>query len=626
VWVYLKAIYKSEASSLNRVAYYRLVESYRYGNQVKHTTVVNFGKLEELPSVELKKELAKRLDELVRESRTGIGCMFTSEHQKVEELAHIYFNQIKINNKIDISRDSANQSVDLDSLKNKNVKEIGAEWLCKQALDQLKLSHVLQVNNWEDEKINLAYTHIISKATKPASELKTASWIKENSAVCELTGYPLEKITKDKLYSISKDLFTLKDKLEKHLSTTTNELFDLQDKIILYDLTNTYFEGSVRKSKIAKFGRSKEKRNDAKLIVLAAVVNIEGFLKYTELFEGNLTDSKSLEKIIDKLSKKTQTEKQIVVLDAGIASQDNLNLLKLKGYDYMCVSRSGLRKYEIDTSSKQIEIKDNKGQGIKLQKVKMPQTTDTFIEVKSYNKSLKESGMNSAFAQKFEQGLQEIKNALTKKNGTKKLDKVWQRIGRLKQKYPSIAKYYNIQTPANTNNIVTELHFKQLPKEKKEGIYLLRTTLDSNDEKTQWDIYNTIREIEATFRILKTDLDLRPIYHKTDLASQAHIHLGILAYWVVNTIRYQLKQKGINYNWQEIVRVMNTQKAVTTTLTNQYQQTIIIRQCSEPNTKTTSIYKALNYKTKPFNQLKFVVPHNTLKKMETLINNTKPPN
>jgi hypothetical protein len=626
VGVYLKAIYKSEVSSLNRVAYYRLVESYRYGNQVKHTTVVNFGKLEDLPSIELKKELAKRLDELVRESRTGIGCMFTSEHQKVEELAHVYFHQIKSNNKIDISRDSANQSVDLDSLKNKNVKEIGAEWLCKQALDQLKLSQVLQANNWEDEKINLAYTHIISKATKPASELKTASWIKENSAVCELTGYPLEKITKDKLYSISKDLFTLKDKLEKHLSTTTNELFDLQDKIILYDLTNTYFEGSVRKSKIAKFGRSKEKRNDAKLIVLAAVVNIEGFLKYTELFEGNLTDSKSLEKIIDKLSKKTQTEKQIVVLDAGIASQDNLNLLKLKGYDYMCVSRSGLRKYQIDTSSKQIEIKDNKGQGIKLQKVKMPQTTDTFIEVKSYNKSLKEAGMNSAFAQKFEQGLQEIKNALTKKNGTKKLDKVWQRIGRLKQKYPSIAKYYNIQTPANTNNIVTELHFNQLPKEKKEGIYLLRTTLDSNDEKTQWDIYNTIREIEATFRILKTDLDLRPIYHKTDLASQAHIHLGILAYWVVNTIRYQLKQKGINYNWQEIVRVMNTQKAVTTTLTNQYQQTIIIRQCSEPNTKTTSIYKALNYKTKPFNQLKFVVPHNTSKKMETLINNTKPPN
>lgn len=621
----MKAIFKQEGDNKFRTPYYRLVESFRHGNTVKHTTIIHLGKLEKLPSIELKKELAKRIDDLIRTSRTGMDCLFVSEHLLVEELAKKYFDEIKITNKIDISRDSHVQNVDLGSVKNKDVREVGLEWLCKQALDQLKLHELLQANTWDEEKIKLAYTHIISKASKPASEYKTSFWIKENSAVCEVTGYPITKITKDKLYGISKDLYALKDKIEQHLSTTTNELFDLDDKIILYDLTNTYFEGSMRKSKVAKFGRSKEKRNDAKLVVLAAVVNTEGFLKHSEIFEGNLADSKSLEKIIDKLSQKTNAEKQIVVLDAGIASEDNLALLKTKGYDYMCVSRSGLRKYEIDTSTKEVEVKDNKGQSIKLQKVKIPNTTDTFIEVKSKNKALKESGMNGSFAQKFEQGLEEIKNSLTKKNGTKKLTKVWERIGRLKQKYASIAKYYNIETLTNAANIATELKYKQLEVEKKEGIYLLRTTLNTNDEKTHWKIYNTIREIEAAFRILKTDLDLRPIYHKTDEASKAHLHLGLLGYWLVNTVRYQLKQKGINHNWQEIVRIMNTQKIVTTTIVNQYEQTIAIRQCSEPSIKTTAIYNALNYKSKPFSQLKFVVPTDKIKKQEYVNLQVKPP-
>jgi hypothetical protein len=611
----LKVIYKQEKDKNCRTPFYRLVESYRYDNMVRQHTIVHLGKLDELPCVEDKKCLAKRIDDLVRESRTGMQCLFSSDNRLVEQLAASFFEQMKLSKKIDLGRDSSRQVVDVETIKNKDVREIGIEWLCKQTLDQLKVNHLLAANKWDEEQINLAYTHIISKASKPASEYKTTAWIKENSAVCEVTGYPVSKITKDKLYSIAKDLYAIKDKLEKHLSTTTNELFELQDKIILYDLTNTYFEGSMRNSKLAKYGRSKEKRNDAKLIVLAAVVNVEGFLKYSEIFEGNLTDSKSLLLIVDKLSKKadlptdkTEKQKQIVVMDAGIASEDNLDILKEKGYDYMCVSRSGLSKYEIDATAKEVEVKDNKGQSIKLQKVKMPKSTDTFIEVKSLNKALKENGMNTSFSQKFEDGLAEISTSLSKKNGTKKLNKVWERIGRLKQKFSSVAKYYEIETPVDANNIVTAISYKVLEKDKKEGIYLLRTTLNTNNEKVQWEIYNTIREIEATFRILKTDLDLRPIYHKSDEASKAHLHLGLLGYWLVNTVRYQLKQKGINHNWQEVVRIMNTQKAITTTMVNEYNQTIVIRQCSEPSEGNNKIYLALNFKPKPFTRKKFVVP------------------
>ncbi len=124
--------------------------------------------------------------------------------------------------------------------------------------------------------------------------------------------------------------------------------------------------------------------------------------------------------------------------------------------------------------------------------------------------------MNSRFSQRFEEGLTQIKEGISKKSGIKKQQKVWERIGRLKAKYPGIHKYYDIRVQANAKGTATDIRWLQKTIEKQEGKYLLRTNLNENDEHTQWTIYNTIREIEATFRVLKTDLDLRPIYHKTD--------------------------------------------------------------------------------------------------------------
>ncbi len=128
------------------------------------------------------------------------------------------------------------------------------------------------------------------------------------------------------------------------------------------------------------------------------------------------------------------------------------------------------------------------------------------------------------------------------------------------------------------------------------------------DEHTFWNIYNIIREIEYTFRVLKTDLDLRPIYHKTDEASMAHLNLGLLAYWLVSTIRYQLKQKGVHFDWSEIVRIMNTQKCVTTCMVNIKKETVSIRQCTEPTKQVKEIYDLLKFKYVPFRRKKSVVP------------------
>ena len=490
------------------------MESYRFAGTVRHQTILHIGTLSELPDVEQKRALSIRINELVKESHTGIQSLFIPE-EAVEQLAQKFFLQIAEKERLDIAAGKDYHRIDTDSVKNKNIREAGTEWLCSQALEQLGIPSFLKSEGWKEEQIQLALTHIISRTAYPASELRTSQWIKQNSSVCELTGYPLEKITKDKLYDISKRLYGVKDRLEKHLSKRTNELFDLKDNIILYDLTNTYFEGPMRNSKIARFGRSKEKRSDARLVVLAVVVNTEGFLKYSQIFEGNMTDSKTLDKIITELSARTSSieRKPTVVIDAGIATKDNLKLLEKNHFKYMCVSRSGMSKYTVDTGSSPITITDKKKQPLTLQKVNVEGSEDTWLRVHSKAKALKESGMNSRFTERFEQGITQIRESLAKKGGVKKQEKVWERIGRLKAKYPSIQRHYEIEVQTDGKKIVTGIIWKQKPVENKDGYYLLRTNLDQKDEEAQWTIYNAIREIEATFRVLKTDLDLLPVYH-----------------------------------------------------------------------------------------------------------------
>ena len=284
----------------------------------------------------------------------------------------------------------------------------------------------------------------------------------------------------------------------------------------------------------------------------------------------------------------------------------------------MC-SCSKLKDYEIDTSSSPVKITDKKRQPITLQKINIKGSSDNYLKVTSIAKALKESGINSRFTQRFEEGLDQINEGLQKKGGIKKVEKVWERIGRLKQKYPSAHNHYELEVIENDDKTIRLIKWQKKEVKSGEGRYFLRTSPNNEDEQSQWKIYNAIREIEYTFRVLKTDLDLRPIYHKTDRAAIAHLHLGLLAYWTVNTIRHQLKQKGINNQWKELLRKMNTQKAVISSVKNSLNSTIVVRQCSEPNQGVQAIYNALGYKSKPFTRKKFVVPQKEILKLQTLI-------
>lgn len=636
--MYFKVSMRTNPATGIYSGYYRLVESYRDDrDRVCHRTILNAGYLDELTTDQLNL-IQKILTAKVANHDNPLFELPYTGDMAVMRYVDEFYRRMVAEKRIDVfvqksdKKVSKNgkdlQLIDLNSIRNKEVREIGAEWLSCQAMRQLQIAPFLESLGWSEDQVRLAQTHIISRAVYPASELETTRWIRENSAVCEVTGYTTDQITKDRLYAISRKLYAEKEALEQHLSVRTNELFDIQDKIILYDLTNTYFEGRKQGSKLAKYGRSKEKRSDAKLVVLGLVINPEGFIKYSSILEGNMADSKTLEGMIGKLRIKTSSsaKKALVVIDAGIATDHNLKMILDNGYDYLCVSRSNLKDYHIEADATSVSVTDNRKQNIELCRVNSNCNTDYYLKVESHSKELKERSMNEQFRSRFEAGLQQIADSLTKKGGVKQEDKVHQRIGRLKQKYPSIGRYFDIETQVSDEPEPKRKKGSEPGKEKgrivsslkwavkegvdinaRSGVYFLRTSFQAQKEENVWQFYNIIREIEATFRVLKTDLDLRPVYHQKDENTMAHLHLGLLAYWLVNTVRHQLKQEGIHSGWREIVRTMNTQKAVTTLAQNNHEEVIMIRRCSEPNGQVRTLYDALKYKYAPFVKRKSVV-------------------
>ena len=604
--------------------YYRIKESFRdLTGRVRSRIMLNVGFIEEAHSPEDIRDIGKCLNYLHEHQgeRDLFGCPFADYNEFVRSKAEEFWTAMVKNGSIDAvksakeeSRKKAERLVDVNTVKHTDARDVGAEWICLQTIRELEIDRFLERQGWNEIQINTTLAHLITRTVYTPSELKSIRIMNENSAVCELVSGSQEwHPGYHDIYKVAPNLYGLKDKLETHLCRKTDDLFNLTNRIVLFDLTNFYFEGRKERSAKAQYGRSKEKRNDCKLLVMALCVNAEGFIRYSSILAGNTADPDSLPDMIDTLSQKTRTpsdpeRKVLVCLDAGIATEDNLRKIKENGYNYLCVSRTRLTDYEISEGCQSVKVLDTRKQEITLRQVKHEADGDYYLKINSPAKAVKESSMNRQWRERFEQELTKARDALGRKGGKKTYEKVIERVGRAIQKYPSIAKYYVIdylrdeKNPKNMADIQWRIAVPENV-DRQSGIYFLRTNVESLDEKSTWDYYNLIREIECTNRQLKTDLNLRPIYHKKDDCSDAHLFLGLLSYWIVNAIRYKLKQTGENCFWTEIVRRMSTQKAITTEGVNALGEKVSLRLCSEPSKAAEDIYERLKYRKMPFRKI-----------------------
>ena len=633
--MYFTSVIRYSPEHGRELPYYKIKESFRDSVGRVHTRLMlTPGYLPELSGDDIP-QIRRGLTYMMEQSEAlpGQQRLFDADpcsecSQKVRDYVEKFWQQMKDNGKIDAARESydeaerkARRLVDVSTVKHTDAREVGAENVCLQAIRELQIDEFLRHQGWNERKINATLASLIVRTVYSPSEWKALRILDENSAAMELlTGQFGDSVTQREVYAAAPALYALKDKLERHLCHRTDSLFNLTNRVMLFDLTNFYFEGSKQGSRKAKFGRSKEKRYDCRLLVLALAINTEGFIRYSSILEGNTADPDSLPDMVDQIIAKNPVspnpdEKVLVVIDAGIATEKNLELIRDKGYNYLCVSRTKLTDYTLKEDGRTVTVYDSRNRPITLAEVAHEDGGDYYLRVNSPSKAMTERSMNRQWRERFEDELTKARNALSAKGGTKSYDKVIERVGRALGKYPSVSKYYQIdyirsdEKPQNMADIRWQIKISDEQTEERFGTYFLRTNVATLDEKSTWDYYNLIREIETSNRQLKTDLELRPIFHQKDDNSDAHLFFGLLSYWLVNTIRYKLKQHGITHYWTELKRILSTQKAITTEAVNALGEIVEMRLCSDPTDSAAEIYRQLGYKSQPFKRYTIKPPN-----------------
>lgn len=544
--------------------YYRIKESFRDAEgRVRTRLMLAAGFLPELSTDEIC-DIRRGLSYLLEQSGELPGQQQLFDLNPMKEMSekvcryvHSFWKEMKQKGTIDAARESYEESVrkarrlvDVKTIEHTDAREVGAENVCLQAIRELQIDKFLQRQGWTERKIQSTLSSLIIRTTYASSEWKSLRLMEENSAAMELlTGNFEDCPTQREVYAAAPELYVLKEDLERHLCRRTDSLFNLTNRNMLFDLTNFYFGGSKRQSAKAKFGRSKEKRSDCKLLVLALAINTEGFIRYSSILEGNTADPQSLPDMVERIITRNPVsrnpeEKVLVVVDAGIATESNLQLLKDSGYNYLCVSRTKLKDYTLKDEDRKVTVLDSRRRPITLAEVSHELEGDYYQQVNSPAKSITESSMNRQWRERFEAERLKAQRALSTKGGVKTYEKVVERIGRAMGKYPSVSKYYQMEyvrseeNPNHMGDIRWKITLSEDTQEQSFGTYFLRTNVPTLDEKSTWEYYNLIREKETSNRQLKTDLNLRSIYHQKDDSADAHLFFGLLAYWIVNTIRY----------------------------------------------------------------------------------------
>ncbi len=610
---------------------HRLMESYRSERGPRQRTLLQLGTLD-LPKAHWKL-LADRIEELVYGQRS---CL--SVPDQVEQLARHYANMIIRTEFLRTPSEEGPKrkpsefaTVDWMSLETTQCRTMGAEYVGCSMFRALGLERLLRKLGFTAEQIQVAMLAIVGRLVHPGSERQTREWAQSLSGLEELLGTDFRHLFHNALYRIADLLLEHKPAIEAHLHHSEQHLFSFQEQIILYDLTNTYFEGSAERNPKAKWGRSKDKRKDRPLVTLGLVIDEMGFPKTSKILKGNISEPGTLLEMLETLQgekvkvasarpseRSSAPPRLTVVLDAGIASEDNLTLLRAKGYDYVCVARNQpIAPSEIN-GAELMTIKQDTRNKVEVRLFKTEQ--EHMLYCKSGAKGKKEAGSRSLLQARFEEGLEQIVASLSKKGGTKRYDKVLLRVGRLKEKYASVAQYYRIEVTQKEGNATSVRWTFEKPDKAEQrfsGSYCLRTTRRDLDEKRLWSLYTMLTNVEDAFRTLKSELNLRPIYHHKESRSDAHVFITVLAYHLLNSIRVKLRQHSLSMRWGPVRERLSSHVRITTSLTTQEGERMYIRNSSVPEPFHQAIYHALGLSHSPLPakriNVKSVVPIHHLK-------------
>ena len=578
---------------------FRLVTSERTGKQVRQITLLNLGRQFDLPQNDWPR-LCARIEALLAGQGGLIG-----EPEIIETLAQRYAARLILAGPtVDMSPSPAGSAVksatpepifaevDIASLQLVQPRSVGMEAAGLAAMDWLGIDPILAGLGFNRVQRAAVAGSLIRRMAAPASELATGRWLGERSALGELLGVNFEAMSWMQLYRTSDLLVKHRDQIEDALFGRIQDLFGLPQTVTLYDLTNTYFEGTAAANPKAARGRSKEKRSDCPLVTLGLVLDGSGFVRRSKLFAGNVAEATTL---ADMLNGLTAPKGALVIMDAGIATAANIAWLKQQQYRYLVVSRERTRQFDPDQA---VETLTASNETIQLQRVLSKDGSEARLYCHSTGRDAKETAIAGRLVSQFETGLAKLAAGLSKPRAQKKLADIQQRIGRLKEKSRGIGQHYEITvTPDATGNNAGAITWTKAPVEGSmlthPGVYCLRSNETTWDAAKLWHTYTMLTDLEAVFRSLKSELGLRPVFHHNEKRTEGHLFITVMAYQLVQAIRRKLEAAGETISWLRLREILSVQQRVTTTFRQRDGRTLHVRKTTTAEPRLRKIYDAL---------------------------------
>ena len=505
------------------------------------------------------------------------------------------------------------KDVKINSVSSSYSRSLGSELVGHHVWQQLEFSSILKSCGFSGRERSLSEGVVVGRLIYPRSDLKTWKWLRNYSALPELTEVAIEKVTKDEVYKIADRLLEKKTVLEEHLLQREKELFPDRDTLYLLDLTNFYLEGQALNNVLAHRAKSKEKRDDCPLVSLALVVDQDGFPVVSRIYEGNVSEPGTLEQILKDMGYLNQKEQQLqlptmkptMVMDRGIATIDNLDLLRDNQFPFIVIERAPRHEeyghYFVDYKTTFEKI-TRKGGDVWIRKIPGKQEKTSLVLCMSEGRKAKETAMANRWESRAKDDLKRLQSSILKGN-IKAIEKVYQRLGRIKERYPGFRKRFAETVHSNHEKTkAIQLSWKMIEakeeKEEKElhGCYVIETDYIDKEANDIWHLYMTLTRVEAAFRSLKSDLGTRPIFHQLAHRVQAHLFIAVLAYHLLITIEYQMAQKQDHRRWDSIRDCLKNHSRNTIILTDEKNVIHHIRVSADPEPAHLDIYQKLNIK------------------------------
>jgi transposase len=501
------------------------------------------------------------------------------------------------------SRSSAQviNGVQFEQIDHENGTLLGPLLPLESAWNSLGISEFLKEHKFSSRQVNSAKISVFNRLLDPDSENALLSWAK-TTALNEVLGEQIELSGEDRFYRVSDKLLLCRDALEAHLRNCEQSLFNLNRTLVLYDLTNSYFEGQAAANpKARRSANSKENRSDCPLLSVGLVLDGEGFVLTHKVFSGNLHDCKTMVSAINELQNVSGNDaRPLVVLDGGIATAANLAYLTEHGFDYVVNGKRTTRQkfaadfLELDRFHK-VGERDDKAPVLVR---RLESENEHILLCRSDERKKKEDAIVSKTEEKLIAALEKLQKRISKNDGKLHLaqgpETVNRNIGKICGKYTRAAKFYTVEFIQKNLYLSWRRNDEEYQAGSElHGCYHLRCSRKDLADNLIWHIYITLTKVESAFRLLKSDLGLRPFFHYTEDRCDGHIWITVLAYHLLRWVEYSLQLAGCKLSWQALRKTLATHCYTSIIIPADDGKIRHMRKPGRPDEQQRSIYSLL---------------------------------